>query len=142
MLSRLFHFLWGDISKEELKKFGLLGLGLLFTLMAFWILRPIKDVLFLSLVDKALLPYAKIASLSTLVVALMLYAKLVDILEKHRLVYVITTFITLFLGIIATIIIRSPNIYTQYTFATKLLGWTAYIGCGCLLVILYSMIWS
>jgi len=142
MLSKLIKFLWGDISREELKKFCLLGLGLLFTLMAYWMLRPIKDALFISLVGKSLLPYAKMISLAALVIILMQYSKLVDMFEKHRLVYFINSIISLFLCTIAIIIIQSPDMYLQPSFASKIIGWTAFIGSECSLIILYSLVWS
>lgn len=43
---RLIRALWGDLSKEELKKFGLLALGFFFLIGSFWPLKILKDGIF------------------------------------------------------------------------------------------------
>ncbi len=42
--------LWGDISGEEFKRFGLLSLTFLFIIGTYWLMRPLKDGLFMNIV--------------------------------------------------------------------------------------------
>ena len=60
-------FNFGNFEREELKKF--LRLGSIFTLMVgvYWTLRPLKDAVFIQLVGKLYLPYAKTVSVLALV---------------------------------------------------------------------------
>ena len=44
--NRLINLLYGDISVEEFKKFGMLGLIFLFIIGSYWLLRPLKDAVF------------------------------------------------------------------------------------------------
>lgn len=88
-MSAVSYFLWGDLTREEYKKFGLLAATLLFIVGTYWLLRPIKDALFTSTVGSIYLPYAKIASAIFLIPIILLYSKLVDIFEKQQLFYII-----------------------------------------------------
>lgn len=139
---KIVNLLWGKVSNEELKKFGVLSLVLFFIVGTYWIVRPVKDALFLTLVGKAFLPYAKIISLVTLVFFLMMYSKLVDILEKHHLVYFFNLLTSLFFFLLAIIILMHPTIYTQISFISQIIGWTAFVGSECLLALQFSLFWS
>jgi AAA family ATP:ADP antiporter len=142
MLLKLAKILWGDVSKKELKKFGILSLALLFIIVTYWIVRPIKDALFLSLVGKTLLPYAKIVSLISLIIFLMIYAKLVDLLANHRLVYFLNLLTCLFFFTLAIIILKIPNFSTQNLYISQIIGWVAFVGSECLLAIQFNLFWS
>lgn len=63
---RICHFNFGAFEKEEFKKF--LRMGSIFALIigVYWTLRPLKDSIFMQLVDKMYLPYAKTISVLAL----------------------------------------------------------------------------
>ncbi|MFH0898003.1 MAG: hypothetical protein V1855_00305 [bacterium] len=142
MIPKILRFLWGEVSNEEFKKFGILSLALLFIIGTYWIVRPIKDSLFLILVGKNFLSYAKILSLISLGFLLMLYSKLVDWFEKHHLVYFLNSVLGLFLFFIAFIITNFPEIYTQRSFMFQFIGWIFFVGSESLLVLQFSLFWS
>ena len=50
MLQRIKNALWGDLSGEELKRFGMLAVTLLFIIGSYWLMRPLKDGIFVSIV--------------------------------------------------------------------------------------------
>jgi ATP:ADP antiporter, AAA family len=81
-----------DISKKEAKKFSLLSLLLLFIVGTYWLLRPLKDSIFFGTVGGLNIPLAKTLSVVTVMILVFLYSKLVDLVSKHRLFYVIGTF--------------------------------------------------
>ena len=65
-------------------------MGLIFALIigVYWTLRPLKDAIFIQLVDKLQLPYAKTVSVIALLPLVMFYTKLLkDTQEKKCLSY-------------------------------------------------------
>lgn len=143
MFSYLAHLLWGDISREELKKFGLLSGVFFFIIGTYWLVRSLKEVIFANIVGKMYLPYAKIGSLICLVFVLMFYAKLVDWLEKYRLVYVLSAVFGVFFAVIAFLTMH-PTIGLANTVTSKyrLFGWVAYIGIECLGSLMPALFWA
>ena len=64
MLLGIIRALWGDMSKDEFKKFGILSLTLMVILGNYWLLRSMKNALFGSFVDFSnYQPWAKLVSL-------------------------------------------------------------------------------
>ena len=64
MLLRITRALWGDLSKEEFKKFSFLGLILMVILGNYWMLRVMKNAVFKMFVDfRVYQPWAKVLSL-------------------------------------------------------------------------------
>src|SRR5437870_1637250 len=91
MLPKPLRILWGDLSADEIKRFGILSSTLLLIIGAYWQLRTLKDALFDDLVGLAFQPKAKIVSLVVIVPLVLGYSKLVDLVEKHKLFYIICT---------------------------------------------------
>src|SRR5271169_3724100 len=100
MFSRIVRALWGDLSAEEVKRFGMLSFTFLFIIGAYWLMRPLKDALFMDIVGGTYIPWAKMASVVVLFPLIMGYSKLVDIFSKQKLFYVVCAiYATLFFGI-------------------------------------------
>jgi hypothetical protein len=72
---------------EEFKKF--LKMGLIFALIigVYWTLRPLKDAIFIQLVGKLQLPYAKTVSVIALLPLVMFYTKLLEKTSREHKVY-------------------------------------------------------
>lgn len=143
MFSRIVRALWGDLSKEELKKFSMLSLTFLFIIGTYWLMRPLKDALFMKIVGKLYIPYAKMASLVFIIPLILLYSKLVDLVAKHKLFYVICTFYAgMFLVI--SYFLAHPVIGLANTTPNKsrLLGWVIYLGIESFGSLLPALFWS
>ena len=80
--------LWGDLTKAELRNVGLLSLISFSFMGTYSLLRPFKEILFMHFVGKFYLPSAKFASFLIMIPLTLLYAELVDRIEKHQLFYV------------------------------------------------------
>ena len=93
--------LWGDISGEEFKRFGLLSVTFLFIIGTYWLMRPLKDGLFIKIVGATYIPWAKIASFLFIVPLILIYSKLVDLVAKQKLFYIICTFYALLFFVIS-----------------------------------------
>jgi len=143
MFSRIVRALWGDLTSEELKKFSMLSLTFLFIIGTYWLMRPLKDALFMKIVGKLYIPYAKMASLLFVVPLILVYSKLVDLVAKHKLFYVICTFYSgLFLVI--SYFLAHPTIGLANTTPDKsrLLGWVIYLGIESFGSLVVTLFWS
>ncbi len=85
-------FNFGDFEREEFKKF--LRLGLIFALIigVYWTLRPLKDAVFIQLVDRLHLPYAKTVSVLALLPFVMFYTKLLERTSREKMLVILPAF--------------------------------------------------
>lgn len=85
-------FNFGNFEREEFKKF--LRMGLIFALIigVYWTLRPLKDSIFIQLVDKLQLPYAKTVSVFALLPLVMFYTKLLERHSREKMLMILPTF--------------------------------------------------
>lgn len=137
MVSRIVRALWGDMSKDELKKFGILSLTLMVILGTYWMLRVNKNAIFGMFVDfRMYQPWAKVVSLVVIALLVLVYSKLVDMFSKEKLFYVLCTFFGLWvLGL--SYCIANPSVVTVskssflYPLISRIpghiLGWVSYV---------------
>jgi AAA family ATP:ADP antiporter len=135
MLSSLRRTLWGDFSPVEVRHFGVLSVVFFFVVGAYWMLRELKNALFLKLVGPAGLPYAKMISIASLVLLMLFYNKLVDWLEKTSLIYVVTATYG-FAFLLIAYALGCPDL------AGPGLGWLLYILIESFGSIVVSLFWS
>ncbi len=143
MLERLIRFFWGDLTREEIGRFVLLTFTYLFIIGTYWLMRPLKDALFMRIVGRDYLPYAKIASVFIMIPLILIYSKFVDLVEKHKLFYIIFLFYAILFSCIAYFI-SYPNVGLANSTLSKwrLIGWVIYLSIesfGSLAVVLF---WS
>jgi len=120
MLSKIKRTLWGDVSMEEFKHFGLLSATFFFVVGAYWMLRGLKNAFFMHLVGPDFLPLAKVVSIVSLITILIFYNKLVDLLEKTKLIYLMT-------GIYGTSYVLMAFCLSNPAFAGAWIGWPLYV---------------
>ncbi len=143
MLPKPLRALWGDLSGEEFKRFGMLSIAFLFIIGTYWLMRPLKDTIFMSLVGEFYLNWAKIVSWIFIIPTVMLYSKLVDLFEKHRLFYVITSFYGLFFILVAYLLAHPTiGIANPATDKWRILGWVVYVGIESFGSIVVALFWS
>lgn len=143
MFNRISRTLWGDVSREEAKKFGLLSSIFFFIIGAYWMLRELKDAIFMQIVGKAELGSAKIFSVVMLVALVLFYNKLVDLLEKTHLVYIIATFYgLLYLGIAYFLTHPVIGIANPVKGTYRFFGWFIYIAIESFGSIVPPLFWA
>lgn len=98
------HYIFGDFEKEEFKKF--LRMGCIFALIigVYWTLRPLKDAIFIQLVDRLHLPYAKTVSVIALLPLVMFYTKLLERTSREKMLFILPAFYGLSILGFATLI--------------------------------------
>jgi AAA family ATP:ADP antiporter len=143
MVSMIMRTLWGDISREEFKKFGLLSSVFFFIIGAYWMLRLMKNALFTHIIGSSGLPYAKIISIVSLLLIVLFYNKLVDWLEKTKLVYLLATFYGL-LFLSFAYFLTHPTIGMPNSVADKsrIFGWVIYIAIESFGSLVIAAFWS
>lgn len=139
---------YGNFTKEELVKYLLLGLTFALLIGVYWTIRPLKDAIFKSLVvgeganaDQSMLAWAKIVSLCVLLPLVLMYSKLVDLMRRHHLLYLLSGIYGALLLVFAYLFVQ-PDIGLLNTEASRwrILGWAWYVfveSYGSLLVALF-----
>lgn len=119
---------FGDFDPEELKKFILLGIIFGLIIGIYWTLRPMKDALFQDIVGGTYQPRAKMLSLLVVFPLVVIYSKLVEILPRHTLFYVLSLAYGLTTLIISWFMF-DPNIGLANLTAdpSRILGWVWYV---------------
>ncbi|MFH1461623.1 MAG: Npt1/Npt2 family nucleotide transporter [bacterium] len=141
--SRIIRFFWSDLSDQEIKKYGLLSMTFFFIIGAYWLLRPLKDGFFFSTVGGEYQPTAKMFSVVIVGLLVMVYSKLVDIVEKHKLFYILGTIYAVLFAIIAYIVgipTSGPNALNPAVL--KFFGWATYFIIESFGSIIVALFWS
>ncbi len=121
MLTNLLTYFYPGISKDEVKKFGLLSVIFFLIIGAYWSIRLLKNTIFMSTAFPAALgwakdygaewqPKAKWISLAVVFIMVIVYSKLIDKYKKHQVFYIICgVYATLFMLICSVIFIYHTN---------------------------------
>ncbi len=144
MLRALKSFFSGSFENNaERKKFSTLAVLFGITVGVYWLLRPIKDSVFITMVGINYQPMAKMLSALLIVFFIMIYSKLVDRLSPHKLLYTLTLFYAV-LAIIFAILILNPITGIDNTVAdpTRFLGWSFYIFVETFGMTMITLFWS
>ena len=142
IFGKLARFLWGDFeSKDELRKFLMLGFMFSLIIGVYWTLRPMKDSNFLTTVGKDYLAWAKGLSILVIVPIMWIYGKLVDALPRHKVFYVLIAFFSV-ATLIFGVIFHHPTIGLPNEIAdpTRVIGWIWYVfveSYGSLVIMLF-----
>lgn len=150
MLPKPLQMLWGNLSKEEVKKFGILAATLFLIIGVYWMLRVMKDSTFDLLVGYEWQPIAKIASVVFVALAVLFYSKLVDLFSKQWLFYLVCLFYGLGFIAIAYLIPHKELVTFTNPMLVNLvkkipgsgLGWFAYLFLESFGSIVVAMFWS
>jgi AAA family ATP:ADP antiporter len=127
-------FNFGDFEREEFKKFVRMGLIFALIIGVYWTLRPLKDAIFIQLVDKLHLPYAKTVSVLALLPLVMFYTKLLHRTSRERMLIILPTFYGISVFVFSILIMMaqgSPEEVamrsTLTNVSTKILGYVWYL---------------
>ena len=135
--------LWGDLRGDELKKFLMLATGFFFLIGPYWLLKTLKDSIFVNTVGPSYLPAAKILSLIISLPLVLLYSKLVDVLSKEKVVYLLVTFYGT-LGMFFVFFFYHPTVglANTSTDASRLIGWFFFLYVDSYISLMISLYWS
>lgn len=130
--SKIIRALWGDLTREEYKKFGILAAAMMLIIGNYWMLRVCKDALFAMFVGyEKYQPVVKMISPFVMILAVLGYSKLVDLLRRSTLIYVMSAFYGITF-ILLSIFIANPDMATvsQTSIIYPLVSWIPGKGIG------------
>lgn len=125
-IKQYFHSLV-NIEREERLKLLLLALSNFLVIGSYTLVRELKSSLFMSIVGREYIPYARIFTLVGLVPAILFYAFLVDRIRRYQLLYFYATLYGIF-GLICVFLIGHPTIGIPNTDTSpyRIFGWVFY----------------
>lgn len=142
MLPKPLRAIWGDLSAQEVKKFGILSSIFFMVIGIYWMLKTMKDPIFDLHVGFRYQPWAKIASLVFVALIVIFYSKLVDWFKKQTVFYIVCGFYGL--GFIAlAYMLSNPQLVSQWSFIPgNVLGWTSYLFIESFGSIMPALFWA
>jgi AAA family ATP:ADP antiporter len=116
-----------NVEPHERLKLLLLTLTFFCVIASYTIIKELKDSIFVVIVGKSYIPYAKYASMIVLVPAILLYSLLVDRLRRYHLLYVYSIFYGV-LGLVFALLLNHPVIGLANTDSSpyRIFGWLFY----------------
>ena len=143
MLGKLLRSYYGNMSSDEFKKFSLLGVIFGFTIGLYWMLRGLKDGVFMSVVGRMHIPNAKILSLVIVIPLVLVYSKMIDMFPRHRVFYALCALY----GMVALgffFMFRHPTMGLANTVpsASRWIGWAWYVWIESFGSIMVALFWS
>jgi len=144
MMNNFFVKVFGKFeSKEEIRKYALLGITFGVLIAAYWGLRPLKDGIFSGIVGVDYTPYAKYLSLVTVLLLIGVYGKLVDWLPRQKVFYLLTGFYAcsaiLFAILLSSSTYGIPNTVES---PTRIIGWLWYIFVESIGTMMVPLFWA
>ncbi|MGE0010143.1 MAG: NTP/NDP exchange transporter [Candidatus Babeliales bacterium] len=155
MLSSLIHYFYPDLKPNEVKKFGILALIFSLIIGGYWLIRLLKNTLFIKVCfpedlgcipNQGLLlqPTAKLISPLVVFALVLVYSKLVDMYKKHVLFYIIASVYVLLFGSF-TVMLFLRNMYGNAFLGKTLLGafgWVSYFTIESFGSLIVALFWS
>ncbi len=144
MVVKFFTSIWSNFeNSEERKKFSILSVLFGLTIGAYWLFRPLKDGVFLTMVGSEFQPKAKILSMFVVIPLVMIYERLVSSFKRHQVLYGLSIFYAIGAALFAALIL-DPAIGMQNTVASpdRYLGWTFYLFVESFGSIMVMLFWS
>jgi ATP:ADP antiporter, AAA family len=155
MLTTVALYFFPDLRKDEIKKFGLLSAIFFLIIGTYWLLRLLKTTIFLKVAFPECLgwvpqqgclfqPVAKFWSPFVVLVIVLLYSKLVDIVKKHQLFYIICSFYSLLFSLCAGLLFVKDVYGVEYLGRTALavMGWLSYFTIESFGSLVVALFWS
>lgn len=113
--------------EQELLKFVFLSFMFFFLIAGHTVTKELKDSVFISIVGKAYIPWAKFLAMFVLIPAIFLYSRIVDGVRRYQLLALCGLFFGL-LGLILSYLLGHPTIGLANTNASssRIFGWIFY----------------
>lgn len=156
MFDSIVQFFYPDIQKNEIKKFTLFALALCCILTAYWELRMIKDLFFYMRLGfptelgwdidygRSLIPKLKMLSPFFIAGIVIIYTKLLDMFDKHKLFYIFCSFYAMIFGLTGFAVFASqtygPHFIGKWPLAT--LGISVYLLTESFGSLIVALFWS
>ncbi len=129
MFAQFFKGIWGNLSRQEFKKFGILAGVFFLVIGTYQMLKALKDPMFDLYVGVDWTPRAKILSIFFMALMILIYSKLLDIYKKQSVFYVVCSFYAL-IFLCFSVIMSHPQLLSKFLFPWipgNSIGWAMYL---------------
>ena len=142
LLNKIFATFFSQEKNERLKII-LLSLTFLFVIAAYTMIYDLKNSIFMTIVGKEYIPWAKMASMLVLIPAVLFYSLLVDRLRRYQLIYFYSILYGFF-GLVCAYLIGHPTIGLLNTDNSpyRLFGWVFYFFVEGFSPFVVSLFWA
>lgn len=142
-MKRIANAFWGELTRDELKKFILLSCSLFFLIGSYWPLRTLKESIFINMVGSLYLPEAKVLSLIFFFPLVLIYSRLIDIFSKEKIIYVLVGFYTV-VGFTFVYFLNDPfyGLSNEVQSTGRILAWAFYVFAESYISLMNALIWS
>ena len=144
LISTLFKKWFGPFTREELKKYSLLGVVFSFIIGTYWILKPLKDAIFGSIVGTgSWFALAKIVSVLLLFPIVGIYGKLTERFSRNRMFFILGGIYGV-LMIAWAVIFSIPSIGLSNAVASpwRISGWLWYVFVESFGSLMIALFWA
>jgi AAA family ATP:ADP antiporter len=155
MVNSVIQYFFPDLKHDETRKFGLLAITGFFVIGTYWLLRLLKQTIFMKIAFPMELgwpdhqgvlfqPMAKFWSPFVVLATVLIYSKLVDLFKKHQLFYIFCSFYGILFGAIAGVILVK-ELYGAQVLGRDILaiaGWVNYFAVESFGSLVVALFWS
>lgn len=145
LVGRITSFFRSLLLIEEKDRYKVLFLTLAFMLIigGYTVVRTLRDVLFVSIVGRMSIPWARLWAIIMLVPGVMIFSKLVDLVKRYQLLYIYSAIYGIG-GLIIAYLLQHPTIGLPNTAtdSSRLFGWFIYLFIEGYNPFLISVFWS
>ncbi len=134
-----------NIEQDNVRKVFLLSITFFLLIGAYTVTRELKDAVFSTIVgsDRKLFAYAKIFSMLLLIPTIFLHSRLVDLVKRHKLLYIYSIFYAI-VGLIFVLFLGHPTIGLPNNLNSpdRLFGWFFYFFIEGYVPLIISVFWA
>jgi AAA family ATP:ADP antiporter len=155
MVSSFITYFYPDLQKHEARKFSFLSLTLFLIIGTYWLLRLLKNTIFMKVAfpeslgwlpeqGRLFQPIAKLWSPLIVLILVLVYSKLVDLFKKHQLFYILCSFYALLFALLAGALFVKEY-YGSAALGRTLLastGWISYFAIESFGSLVVALFWS
>ncbi|MDR2666374.1 MAG: hypothetical protein LBB92_02935 [Endomicrobium sp.] len=142
LLMKMCNFSFGSFEEQEIKKFVRFGIIFFLLIGVYWTLRPLKDSIFMQIVGKTFIPFAKTISLILILPILSIYTKILRRFKQKKtfqiLIYFYMTVVTLF---VLPIFLSQSHIITN-KLISNVIGYSWYFTVESFGSIMIALFWG
>ena len=142
LLMKMCNFSFGSFEEEEIERFTRFGLIFFLLIGVYWTLRPLKDSIFIQLVGKTFIPFAKTISLILVLPIISIYTKILKRFKQKKTFQILTYFyITVIALFVLPVFLSQSHIITN-KLISNVIGYSWYFTVESFGSIMIALFWG
>lgn len=142
LLMKICNFSFGSFEEEEIERFTRFGLIFFLLIGVYWTLRPLKDSIFIQLVGKTFIPFAKTISLILVLPIISIYTKILKRFKQKKTFQILTYFyITVIALFVLPVFLSQSHIITN-KLISNIIGYSWYFTVESFGSIMIALFWG